>query len=133
MMSQPSTVDVISTHLGPNDVILVDAGAGYAYGYYAKPKFGVVKATGIGFSIVYPPADRTIVLAYREPVDVQDGFAQAWSIVRQHPGARLWVVLSHAPSSEMQAWSAELAPVGVQAIQVAPGTDLRYVVVPASA
>ena len=120
----------VQSHRGPEDVVLVDQGASYAYGYYAKAAFGIVKATGIGFSIVYPPADRTVVLVYRQPKDVQAGFEQAWSLVSQHPGARLWVVLSHVPSYEMQAWNAELQPRHLQQVQVARGTDVRYLVVP---
>jgi hypothetical protein len=123
-------VNYVASHRGPDDLVVVNAGASYAYGYYAKPTFGIVKSTGIGFSIVYPSADRTIALIYRQPVDVRMAFTQAWSIVQEHPGARLWVVLSHVTASEMTAWDAELTPHHVQEVAVARATDIRYLVVP---
>jgi hypothetical protein len=109
--------------------VLVSLGSSYGYGYYAPPRPELIKSPGIGFSVVYPPADRIVALSNRRPIDVQTGLNQALALTAGHPGTRLWIVLNHVAASELVAWNAALARLPVHSVVVAPGTIVRYEVI----
>jgi len=116
----------VTSHERPDDVVLVSLGASYGYAYYAPPRPEVVKSTGIGFSVIYPAADRIVALGNRRPIDVQSGLAEALAMAAGHPGTRLWIVLNHVSASEQVAWNAALARLPIHLIYVAPNTIVRY-------
>jgi hypothetical protein len=119
----------VTMHASPGDVVLVSLGASYGYGYYAPSRPNVVGKGGVGFTVTYPAAARTVALAKRGPVDVRSGLARALSLVAGHPGQRLWIVLNHVAPAEQTAWNAALAPLSPHSILVAPGTYVRYVAI----
>ncbi len=119
----------VTVHAHPGDAVLVSLGASYGYGYYSplRPEVG---PGGVGFSVTYPAADRTIVLSNRLPVDVQDGLARATLLLAKHPGASLWIVLNHVGASEIGTWHTAIARLHAQTIRVAPSTYLYKVAAP---
>ncbi len=106
----------------PGDVVLVSLGASYGYGYYSPLHPEIVGTQRIGYWVSYPAAARTIVLSNRRPVDVQTGLARATSLLAQHSGAHLWIVLNHVAPIEAGTWDAGINRLHAQTIWVASQT-----------
>lgn len=116
----------VAAHARPGDVVVVNWGANWGYAYYARPQPHTVSAPGIGYAMAYRPSDDIITVVKPGPAAVLATAPRALSLVKNHPGARLWLVANHQELGEPNAWAAALAPYPHGAIEVAPQTIVQY-------
>jgi hypothetical protein len=102
----------------PGDVVLANASAGYGVGvsWPAAPEFLPSRGAAVTFRIGYPLDDRVVVAAARTPSAELAAVRQAVALARVGPGARIWLVLSHAEAGEQRTFLRALAAVGTVAV-----------------
>jgi predicted lipoprotein with Yx(FWY)xxD motif len=118
----------VAAHHRPGDVVLVSEGANYGYAYYGHAQPEVVNSPGIGYALVYPPSDRIVTVVEPGTPAIDAAVPAALKLAKQHPGARLWIVINHAHASEEVAWNTVLAPLAPHSVEVAPQTFVEYLV-----
>jgi hypothetical protein len=118
-----SQAQYVEAHQRPGDVIIVDAGANFGFGYYFRarhPEIQRVSNSATTFTVAYPPSDRIVVMTGRELADVQQAFARARRLVAGTPADRIWIVSSHQQATEIAAWRSVVAGAKVKTLRVGP-------------
>ena len=98
-----SQVRYVDTHRRPGDVVVVDVGANWGFGYYGssevpRPLRSAVVASGYTFS--FGPA--VVTMAGRSRTDPKEAVEQA--MARRGSGGRIFVVRSHVLPQEAAGW-----------------------------
>ncbi|MGH3744697.1 MAG: hypothetical protein ACRDTP_07555 [Mycobacteriales bacterium] len=98
----------VAAHRGPDDVVVVDFGASYAWAYYAQLDVVPVPSStsGTGFDVKFPPSSRVIMVPQAGSAAVGVTLRRAESLTGGRPGARIWVVRSHMHPDEARRWAA---------------------------
>lgn len=98
----------VAAHRGPDDVVVVDFGASYAWAYYARLDVSPVPASlpSNGFYIGFPPSARVIMVPQVGAHAVTATLSRAESMVAGQTGAHIWVVRNHMNPAEAGQWAA---------------------------
>lgn len=112
-----SQVEYVEQHWRTGDLVLVNLGANWGFGYYARwqPRFVESSVVANGFLVTYPAADRIHTLQGRERLDVLAGL-RAVRLQAARSGARLWIVRSHVLGPEAAAWAEALRGLDVATV-----------------
>ena len=107
-----TAVSYLRTHRRPEDVILVGPLAAFGFAYYwdgDRPAMAERPTLGLGWGPEYPDASGIVTVADQTPQAIAAGLAKAQELARRRgPNARIWLIRSHVPPLEKDAWTAAL-------------------------
>lgn len=108
-----SLVHYVDSHRQPDDIVIVDWGAAYGFGYYEhSAKLSYEKRAGIsttGFIPAYPHVPWLVQIPRSQPAEIPVAFADAAGRLSAANG-RVWIVRSYVETpSQEAAWSRTLA------------------------
>jgi hypothetical protein len=115
-----SQVQYVEKHRAPQDVILVNFGANWGFGYYyraADPTIDRHTIAATTFVVDYPRADNVVITDGFGLDVLQTTFTDA-ATRASLSGGRLWVIRSHEEPGEAEQWQAVLAGYRVTTIDV---------------
>lgn len=100
-----SQVRYLEDHRVESDVIVVDYGASFGFGYYyrpADPQLRPTDAVATQFVVDYPADARIVVMSGRARADIAAALARARAV--GGPDARIWVVRAHGGPNLNAVW-----------------------------
>jgi phage shock protein PspC (stress-responsive transcriptional regulator) len=96
----------LDRHAGPEDVILVNLSASWAFAYYwphGRPGRRASTSVLQGYTAYFPDQPRIVVADGRDIAGVRTSFELARAQTQGHPGSRIWLVRMHAIRPEIAA------------------------------
>jgi hypothetical protein len=101
----------IVAHEARRDVILVNLSSNWGFAYYwpaGAPARRPDTAVAQGYEAYFPDQPDIVVARNRDLAAIDEALAQALTVARQHPCARIWVVRTHLSAQEKLAWRVAL-------------------------
>lgn len=118
-----SQVRYVEANRQPQDVIIVDYGANFGFGYYFQaedPELRPAASVATSFVVDYGPQSMIIVMSGRGPADVEEALAQARTLTARTTDGRIWIVRAHLQQPERRAWDSVLTGADVDVLEVGP-------------
>lgn len=96
----------------PGDVIAMNLHAQWGYAYYERERPHFVPASDVstGFKFAPDPSQNIVIAKSRTLAGERAAFDAARALQATHPGAHLWIILSHISPPEVAAWKQLAAP-----------------------
>ena len=101
--------DFVATHRGPSDVILVNLGSNWGFGYYwRQDRMSRTHDPNVlqGYVVAFPDQPRIVVAAKRDAAGVRAALTTAAIRARRLGAGRIWLIRTNVNSGEAAAWRA---------------------------
>jgi hypothetical protein len=118
-----SAVSYLNSHYRPNDVIVVSAGASFAFPYYwshGTPGWRPSTTIAAGFQTYYPSDPNIIVATYSDYRSIQVALDAAIARAAVLPGSRIWIVRQHVGPTEITQWTKGIVARGLAPQRIVP-------------
>jgi hypothetical protein len=115
--------DFVATHRQPNDVILVNLGSNWGFGYYwRQDRLSRRRDSNVlqSYEVVFPDQPRIVVAAQRDGPGVRAALTTAVNRARGLGAGRIWLIRTDVNRDEVSAWRAAFQAERLQATPIGP-------------